>query len=90
MKNKCSDCKNFIPSCSVHPERSDAIEKLHEYHRNSIKIIKWLPNSMGIYQSNDSHTNIMKLLKSLTGFKRVKYLAKLPDRQDLYSRLLFC
>lgn len=38
----------FIPSCSVHPYRLDALEALEHAHKRGIKMIKWLPNSMGI------------------------------------------
>lgn len=38
----------FIPSCSIHPYRLDALEALAEAHRRGVKMIKWLPNSMGI------------------------------------------
>jgi len=33
---------------SVHPYRSDAIEELEKWVRQGVKLIKWLPNAMGI------------------------------------------
>ncbi len=38
----------FVPSCSVHPYRRDALEALEAAHRRGVKLVKWLPNSMGI------------------------------------------
>ncbi len=38
----------FVPSCSVHPYRLDALDALDAAHRRGVKLIKWLPNSMGI------------------------------------------
>ncbi len=38
----------FLPSCSVHPYRPDALEALETAHRRGVKLVKWLPNSMGI------------------------------------------
>jgi predicted TIM-barrel fold metal-dependent hydrolase len=40
------DC--FIPVCSVHPYRRDALEELENCHKKGAKMVKWLPNSMGI------------------------------------------
>lgn len=44
---------NFLPSCSVHPYRKDAIEELERCHAAGARLIKWLPNSMGIDPSSD-------------------------------------
>ncbi len=42
----------FIPSCSVHPYRKDALQELAKAHANGARLIKWLPNSMGIDPSS--------------------------------------
>ena len=39
---------SFIPSCSVHPYRKDALDELERANKHGVKLIKWLPNSMGI------------------------------------------
>jgi hypothetical protein len=45
----CNDFPDvFIPSISVHPYRKDALEELEKGFRRGVKLIKWLPNSMGI------------------------------------------
>ncbi len=38
----------FLPVISVHPYRRDAIEELDKSAKAGIKIIKWLPNAMGM------------------------------------------
>ncbi len=44
---------NFIPSCSIHPYRLDALAQLEKAHANGARLIKWLPNAMGIDPSSD-------------------------------------
>lgn len=41
-----SDC--FLPAISVHPYREDALERLDEFGARGARLIKWLPNAMGI------------------------------------------
>lgn len=38
----------YVPSCSVHPYRRDCIERLEKARARGVRIIKWLPNAMGI------------------------------------------
>jgi predicted TIM-barrel fold metal-dependent hydrolase len=38
----------FIPTMSVHPYRLDAIQELEKWAGRGVKLIKWLPNAMGI------------------------------------------
>jgi predicted TIM-barrel fold metal-dependent hydrolase len=38
----------FVPACSVHPYRSDALVELERCAARGVRIIKWLPNAMGI------------------------------------------
>jgi predicted TIM-barrel fold metal-dependent hydrolase len=42
----------FIPTISIHPYRSDAVEELRKYAARGARICKWLPNAMGIDPSN--------------------------------------
>jgi len=42
----------FLPTISVHPYRSDAIEELERGARQGATMVKWLPNSMGIDPSD--------------------------------------
>ena len=38
----------FVPIVSVHPYRADAIAELDRYAARGVRIVKWLPNAMGI------------------------------------------
>jgi predicted TIM-barrel fold metal-dependent hydrolase len=42
----------FIPTMSVHPYRADAIEELERWAGRGGKVVKWLPNAMGINPSD--------------------------------------
>ena len=42
----------FVPTISVHPYRKDAIERLDYWAKHGAKLIKWLPNAMGIDASS--------------------------------------
>eukprot|EP01101_Sappina_pedata_P009914 TRINITY_DN6121_c0_g1_i1.p1 TRINITY_DN6121_c0_g1~~TRINITY_DN6121_c0_g1_i1.p1 ORF type:complete len:416 (-),score=119.87 TRINITY_DN6121_c0_g1_i1:128-1354(-) len=45
------DC--FEPCISVHPYRADAIDELDRYAKKGVRMVKWLPNSMGIDPANE-------------------------------------
>src|SRR5919205_968772 len=42
----------FAPNISVNPYRPDAIAELEKWARRGARIVKWLPNVMGINPSN--------------------------------------
>ncbi|HJQ68120.1 MAG TPA: amidohydrolase family protein [Blastocatellia bacterium] len=42
----------FIPGISVHPYRPDAIEELERWAARKARVVKWLPNAMGIDPSD--------------------------------------
>ncbi len=42
----------FLPVISVHPYRRDALAELEKWGRLGAKIVKWLPNAMGIDPSS--------------------------------------
>ena len=42
----------FIPGISVHPYRPDAIEELGRWAARKARVVKWLPNAMGIDPSD--------------------------------------
>jgi predicted TIM-barrel fold metal-dependent hydrolase len=48
----CERYHHFIPSCSVHPYRLDALAELQRSFDNGARLIKWLPNAMGIDPSS--------------------------------------
>eukprot|EP01135_Chromosphaera_perkinsii_P005160 Nk52_evm8s319 gene=Nk52_evmTU8s319 len=43
---------NVIPVISVHPYRLDALQMLEKFYHNGARIVKWLPNSMGMDPSS--------------------------------------
>ncbi|MFT7463257.1 MAG: putative TIM-barrel fold metal-dependent hydrolase [Pseudohongiellaceae bacterium] len=38
----------FVPAISIHPYREDAVEQLELWAARGARVIKWLPNAMGI------------------------------------------
>ncbi|MBI5364185.1 MAG: amidohydrolase family protein [Planctomycetes bacterium] len=42
------DPELFVPVCSVHPYRKDALQELERCAAKGAKLCKWLPNAMGI------------------------------------------
>jgi predicted TIM-barrel fold metal-dependent hydrolase len=42
----------FLPVISIHPYRRDALAELEKWARRGTKIVKWLPNAMGIDPSS--------------------------------------
>ena len=48
MKMAASAPAHFAAAGSVHPYRQDAIHELRRLHAKGVRVIKWLPNAMGI------------------------------------------
>lgn len=44
--------KNFVAAMSVHPYRKDALSELQRWAKKGGRIVKWLPNAMGIDPSD--------------------------------------
>lgn len=42
----------FVPNISVHPYRPDALQELEKWAGRGARIVKWLPNAMGIDPSD--------------------------------------
>jgi predicted TIM-barrel fold metal-dependent hydrolase len=55
----------FIPTASVHPYRSDASEELKNCAARGARIVKWLPNAMGIDPSNPKCDPFYATMKEL-------------------------
>jgi len=53
----------FIPVISVHPYRVDAIEELDRWGRKGARIVKWLPNAMGIDPSHPRTIDFYRTMK---------------------------
>ena len=43
----------FVPNISVNPYRPDAIAELEKWARRGARVVKWLPNAMGIDPSDE-------------------------------------
>ncbi len=46
--------ERFVAAGSVHPLRPDACEELRRLHAQGVRVIKWLPNAMGINPADPS------------------------------------
>jgi len=53
----------FIPVISVHPYRIDANEELARWAQKGVKIVKWLPNAMGIDPSHSQTEEFYRTMK---------------------------
>ncbi len=53
----------FIPVISVHPYRVDAIEVLDKWGRKGVRLVKWLPNAMGIDPSHPRTIDFYRTMK---------------------------
>jgi len=45
----------LVPAVSVHPHRADAVEALGRWAKRGARIVKWLPNAMGIDPLDPRH-----------------------------------
>lgn len=50
LAEKYSDI--FLPVISVHPYRPDALQELEKWRRAGVRLVKWLPNAMGMDPAN--------------------------------------
>jgi predicted TIM-barrel fold metal-dependent hydrolase len=55
----------FVPNISVNPYRPDAIEELEKWVRRGARIVKWLPNAMGIDPSDAKCDPFYQKMKEL-------------------------
>ena len=55
----------FLPNISVNPYRIDAIEELEKCAKRGARIVKWLPNAMGIDPSNSLCNPFYQKMKDL-------------------------
>ncbi len=55
----------FVPNISVNPYRSDAIEELEKWARRGARVVKWLPNAMGIDPSDPRCDPFYQRMKQL-------------------------
>ena len=55
----------FIPNISVNPYRPDAIEELEKWAKRGARVVKWLPNAMGINPSDPKCDPFYQKMKEL-------------------------
>jgi len=55
----------FIPNISVNPYRPDAIAELEKWARRGARVVKWLPNAMGINPSDPKCDPFYQKMKEL-------------------------
>ncbi len=55
----------FVPNISVNPYRPDAIAELEKWARRGARVVKWLPNAMGIDPSDPKCDPFYEKMKEL-------------------------
>ena len=55
----------FVPNISVNPYRPDAISELEKWAKHGARIVKWLPNAMGIDPSDPKCDPFYQKMKEL-------------------------
>ena len=55
----------FVPNISVNPYRPDALEELSKWAKRGARIVKWLPNAMGIDPSDPRCDPFYQKMKEL-------------------------
>ncbi|MDQ3668497.1 MAG: amidohydrolase family protein [Acidobacteriota bacterium] len=55
----------FVPNISINPYRSDALEELEKWAGRGARIVKWLPNAMGIDPSDPRCDSFYQKMKQL-------------------------
>jgi mannonate dehydratase len=55
----------FVPNISVNPYRPDAVAELEKWARRGARVVKWLPNAMGIDPSDPKCDPFYEKMKEL-------------------------
>ena len=55
----------FLPNISVNPYRADALEELERWARRGARVVKWLPNAMGINPADPKCDPFYQKMKDL-------------------------
>lgn len=55
----------FVPNISVNPYRPDALAELEKWARRGARVVKWLPNAMGIDPSDPKCDSFYEKMKQL-------------------------
>jgi len=55
----------FVPNISVNPYRPDAVQELEKWAMLGVRVVKWLPNAMGINPSDPQCDSFYQKMKEL-------------------------
>jgi predicted TIM-barrel fold metal-dependent hydrolase len=55
----------FVPNISVNPYRPDAVAELEKWARRGARVVKWLPNAMGINPADQRCDSFYQKMKEL-------------------------
>jgi len=55
----------YVAACSIHPRRRDAIAALERCAARGVRIVKWLPNAMGIDPADARHQPFYARMRAL-------------------------
>ncbi|MHC4409676.1 MAG: amidohydrolase family protein [Planctomycetota bacterium] len=55
--------ERFAAAVSIHPHRADALAELERWAKRGVRIVKWLPNAMGIDPSLARHDPYYKAMR---------------------------
>jgi predicted TIM-barrel fold metal-dependent hydrolase len=59
------DPARFAAACSIHPARPDAIARLERCAARGVRIVKWLPNAMGIDPADERYRTFYERMRAL-------------------------
>lgn len=59
------DPERFVAACSIHPRRPDALARLERCAANGVRIVKWLPNAMGIDPADERNRPFYERMRAL-------------------------
>lgn len=86
--------QDFIPVISVHPYRPDAIDELKRCYQKGARMVKWLPNVMGIDPSSDKCDSFYAFLRdhhmTLLSHTGMELSLRTSGRQSFGNPLLLC
>ena len=65
MAVAASEPERFVAACSIHPRRADAIVRLERCAARGVRIVKWLPNAMGIDPADERNLPFYERMRAL-------------------------
>ncbi len=58
-----SSSRFLVPAVSVHPARKDALVELERVAKKGARVVKWLPNAMGIHPDDPAYRPFYAMMK---------------------------